>query len=263
MLLCETNLRRISFLLSRSKLKTTSLKKKIKCPSYLSIFAQQLLFRSIMLKKIKISVLMAVYNTKFTLIKRAIDSVLCQDFQDFELIIIDDGSKENKREALLSLAEKHEDKIVYIRHSNRGQSESINRGILNSIGEFITVIDSDDQYKPNHLSACLQAVKPVDLICSTTETIVDSVEDYYVPDKNDLTKLIHLDDVILFGTLFGRKKVFTSINLKNGFAADADFYEKAKTKFRVKKVDLRTYIYHRNMPNSICSTIKKANSINS
>ena len=210
-----------------------------------------------MLNQVKISVLMAVYNTDFSYIKRAIDSVLNQDFQNFELIIIDDGSRYTSREQLLQYAEKHEDKIVYIRHSNRGQSQSINRGVLNSAGEFVTIIDSDDEYKPNHLSACLRAVETLDLICSTTETIVDTIKDYYVPDKNDLTSLIHLDDSILFGTLFGRKKVFTSIYFKCGFAADADFYEKAKIQFRVKKVDLRTYIYYRNIPNSICSTFKK------
>ena len=101
------------------------------------------------------------------------------------------------------------------------------------------------------------------MICSTTETIVDSHEDYLVPDKNDLTKLIHLDDAILFGTLFGLKKVFNSINFISGFSADSDFYEKAKEQYRVKKLNLRTYVYHRNIPNSICSTIKKANLINS
>ena len=202
---------------------------------------------------------MAVYNTTFFLIKRAIDSVLNQDFQDFELIIIDDGSKENDRKELLDYIEKHEAKIVYLRHSNRGQSESINRGVLNSIGKYITILDGDDVYKSNHLSACLQEVKHVDLICSTTETITDTIDDYFVPDKNDLTKLIHLDETILFGTLFGRKKVFNSINFISGFAADADFYEKAAKQFRVKKVNLRTYIYHRNIPNSICATIKKAN----
>jgi glycosyltransferase involved in cell wall biosynthesis len=206
---------------------------------------------------------MTVFNTNYTYTKRAIDSVLNQDFQDFELIIIDDGSKDVDRDSLMQYVEKYEDKIVYIRHSNRGQSASINRGVLYSLGEYITIIDSDDEYKPNHLSACLQAVNTVDLVCSTTETIVDSIDDYYVPDKNDLTKLIHLDDAILFGTLFGLKKVFTSISFKSGFAADADFYEKATILFRVKKVDLRTYVYHRNIPNSICATIKKANSINS
>ena len=206
---------------------------------------------------------MAIYNTDFSYIKRAIDSVLIQDFQDFELIIMDDGSTVTNRESLLQYAEKHENKIIYIRHSNRGQSESINRGILNSVGEFITIIDGDDEYKSNHLSSCLREIKEEDLICSITETIVDTNDDYYVPDKNDTKKLIHLDETILFGTLFGRKKVFSSFSFKSGFAADADFYERAKTQFRVKKVDLRTYIYHRNIPNSICSTIKKENLINS
>jgi glycosyltransferase involved in cell wall biosynthesis len=216
-----------------------------------------------MINRVKISVLMAVYNTDFFYIKRAIDSVLNQDFQDFELIIIDDGSNDHNREFLLQYAHKHEDKIVYIRHSNRGQSASINRGVLISAGEYVTILDGDDEYKTNHLSSCLRAVKNLDLICSTTETIVDSHEDYLVPDKNDLTKLIHLDDAILFGTLFGLKKVFNSINFISGFSADSDFYEKAKEQYRVKKLNLRTYVYHRNIPNSICSTIKKANLINS
>lgn len=214
-----------------------------------------------MLHQAKISVLMAVYNTDFAYIKRAIDSVLHQDFQDFELIIIDDGSNYNCSEPMLQYAAKHEDKITYIRQRNQGQAQSINRGVGYSVGEFITIIDSDDAYKPNHLSACLEEIKTVDLIASSTETIVDSTDDYYVPDKNDQTKLIHLEDCILFGTLFGRRKVFATTFFKAGFAADADFYEKAEAQFRVKKVDLRTYIYYRNMPNSICATVKKQNSL--
>ena len=204
---------------------------------------------------------MTVFNTDFSYTKRAIDSVLHQDFQDFELIIIDDGSKGNDRELLMDYVEKNEDKISYIRHSNRGQSESINRGVLYSLGEYITIIDSDDEYKQNHLSSCLMEINELDLICSTSETIVDNDNDYYVPDKNDLSKLIHLDEATLFGTLFGRKKVFTSIEFKTGFAADADFYERATKLFSVKKLDLRTYIYHRNIPNSICARTKKANLI--
>ena len=214
-----------------------------------------------MLNTTKVSVLMTVFNTDLSYTKRAIDSVLNQDFQDFELIIIDDGSKGNDRELLMDYVEKNEDKISYIRHSNRGQSESINRGVLYSLGEYITIIDSDDEYKQNHLSSCLMEINDLDLICSTSETIVDNDNDYYVPDKNDLSKLIHLDEATLFGTLFGRKKVFTSIEFKTRFAADADFYERATKLFSVKKLDLRTYIYHRNIPNSICARTKKANLI--
>ena len=213
-------------------------------------------------KKIKISVLMAVYNTEFHFIKRAIDSVLEQDFQDFELIIIDDGSKGNDRKSLLEYVEKHEDKIIYIRHSNRGQAQSINRGVLISVGEFITILDSDDEYKPFHLSSCLQEMEDVDLICSTTETVVNSLDDYYVPDKNDLSKPIHLDDAVLFGTLFGHKKVFKSIDFEGGFAADSAFYERAQIQFRAKKVFQKSYIYYRNNPNSTCAVLKRELSSN-
>jgi len=206
---------------------------------------------------------MAVYNTEFQLTKRAINSVLEQDFQDFELIIIDDGSTENDRKSLLEYVERHEDKITYIRHRNRGQAESINRGVLNSVGEFITILDSDDEYKPFHLSACLQEMEDVDLICSTTETVVDSLEDYYVPDKNDLSRPIHLDDAVLFGTLFGHQKVFKSIQFEGGFAADSAFYERAKIQFRVKKVFQKSYIYYRNNPNSTCAVLKKELASNS
>jgi len=213
-------------------------------------------------KNIKISVLMAVFNTEFHFIKRAIDSVLEQDFQDFELIIIDDGSKGNDRKSLLEYVEKYEDKIVYIRHSNRGQAKSINRGVLISVGEFITILDSDDEYKPFHLSACLQEMEDVDLICSTTETVVNSLDDYYVPDKNDLSKPIHLDDAVLFGTLFGHQKVFKSIDFEGGFAADSAFYERAQIQFRAKKVFQKSYIYYRNNPNSTCAVLKRELSSN-
>ena len=178
---------------------------------------------------------MALYNTDFSNIKRAIDSVLQQDFNDFELIIIDDGSNDSNRKSLLKYVEKHENKIIYIRHSNRGQSASINRGVLNSVGEFITIIDSDDEYKPQHLSSCLQEIENVDLICSTTETIVGSIEDYFVPDKNDHTKLIHLDDGILFGTLFGQKKYLKSLNLKMVLPRMLIFMNELRNNFWLKK----------------------------
>lgn len=201
---------------------------------------------------------MAVYDTDFYLIKRAIDSVLNQDFQDFEMIVIDDGSKNGTQNQLLDYIIQNENKISYLRHTNCGQSESINRGILNSTGEYITILDADDEYKPNHLSSCLKAITSLDLIASTTETVVDSSDDFYVSDKYDHNKLVHIDDCILFATLFGRKEVFMNLKFQEKYAADAEFYEAASKKYTVKKVDLRTYIYYRNIPDSTCAKIKSA-----
>jgi glycosyltransferase involved in cell wall biosynthesis len=207
--------------------------------------------------KIKVSVLMAVYNTNFELVKRAIDSVLRQEFRDFELIVIDDGSHNDTQCQLLNYAQLHEDKITYLRHANRGQANSINRGILNSVGEYITILDADDEYLPNHLAACLQAVEHTDLIASTTQTVVDHEDDYYVPDKHDQSRLIHVDECILFATLFGKKEVFFSLKFQERYAADAHFFERAAQQYNVKKVNLRTYIYYRNIPNSKCANLKR------
>jgi glycosyltransferase involved in cell wall biosynthesis len=206
---------------------------------------------------ITISVLMSVYNTEIELVKRAIESVLIQDFQDFELIIIDDGSQSETHIQLLEYVEKILHEVIYIRHTNRGQSLSINRGILNSKGKYIAILDADDEFKPNHLSACLEELENFDLIASTTDTIVDEEADYFVPDKFDFDQLIHVDDCILFATLFGKREVFESIGFESQYAADAHFFEQAAKTFKVKKVDLRTYIYYRNNPDSVCSTLKR------
>lgn len=200
---------------------------------------------------------MAVYNTPIELVKRAIDSVLNQDFLPIELIVIDDGSEADFGRQLSQYKQFHPVKIRHQWHANCGQSQSINKGVRMSEGDYIAIIDSDDEYKPNHISACLHEMYNADLICSVTETIVDTQDDYFVPHKDNHRESIHVDDCILFATLFGRKEVFSLLSFKNMYAADADFYEQAASHFRIKKVNLRTYIYYRNIRNSISAKLKQ------
>jgi glycosyltransferase involved in cell wall biosynthesis len=202
---------------------------------------------------------MSVFNTPFTTVKRAIDSVLNQTFQDFELLIIDDGSTDDSPQLILEYAILNENKITYLRHKNCSQSESINRAILLTESEYITVIDADDEYKTNHLELCLSEINSLDLIASTTETIVNKESDYYVPDRYNQNEVVHVDDCILFATLFGKKEVFQNLNFINMYGADAHFYERAEKMYFVEKLDLRTYIYYRNNPNSISAKVKLNN----
>ncbi|MFN3997067.1 glycosyltransferase family 2 protein [Algoriphagus sp.] len=210
------------------------------------------------MSKVKVSVLMAVFNTPFELVKRALDSVINQDFRDFELLIVDDGSCVDLSHALIRYSFDYEDRVSYIRSRNEGQSFAINRAVHFAKGEYITIIDADDEYKPNHLSSCLQEMAHADLISSLTETVVSSNEDYYVADKYDLHKNIHVDDCILFATLFGKKEVFKSIRFENKYSADSHFYEQASKKYTVKKSLKRTYIYYRNISSSITALHKKS-----
>lgn len=89
----------------------------------------------------KISIIVPVYNTEKYLDK-CIHSILNQTYSDFEVILIDDGSTDKS----LEICKKYEsdNRVIIIHKENEGQAIARNIGIRQSIGEFITFIDSDD-----------------------------------------------------------------------------------------------------------------------
>lgn len=207
-------------------------------------------------EQVTITVLMATYNTPFSMAKRAIESVLNQDYQDFELIILDDGSNIETSCKLLEYIENFDTKISYFKHKNRGQSNTINRGIHLCDSPYISFIDADDEYKVNHLSTCLKTMADFDLVATHTDTIVNDFEDHYVPDKHNNNDTIHVDDCILFATLFGKTDVFKKNIFENKYGADSTFYEQVSKNYNVTKLPSRTYIYYRNHSNSITAIMK-------
>jgi glycosyltransferase involved in cell wall biosynthesis len=75
------------------------------------------------------------------MLKEAVDSVLAQNFEDFELIVVDDGSTDRTADEI----EKYGGRVRLLRHpENRGVSAARNRGILNAKGKYIAFLDSDD-----------------------------------------------------------------------------------------------------------------------
>lgn len=90
----------------------------------------------------KISVIVPVYNSEKT-VKRCIDSVLAQSLNDFELILINDGSTDKSEEICLE-AKRNDSRIKYIRKENGGLSSVRNLGIDIAESEYISFIDSDD-----------------------------------------------------------------------------------------------------------------------
>jgi len=94
----------------------------------------------------KVSVIIATYNRSH-FVCEAIESVLNQTFLDFEIIVIDDGSKDNTKQVL----EKYGSRIHYIFQENKGRAESRNTGIKNTKGEYIAFLDDDDIWLPNKL----------------------------------------------------------------------------------------------------------------
>ena len=105
--------------------------------------------KDILMKQPLVSVILPTYNRAWAL-KTAIDSVLFQNYPNIELIVIDDGSRDNTKELLKD----YKNQIRVLTQENAGVSAARNRGIEKSRGEFIALLDSDDAWdkKKNILS---------------------------------------------------------------------------------------------------------------
>ena len=93
------------------------------------------------------SVIIPAYNAA-GFIKKTIESVLNQKEQNFEILVIDDGSTDATSSVVKSI---EDERIHYIYQENAGVSVARNTGILSSKGEFICFLDADDWWKSNHL----------------------------------------------------------------------------------------------------------------
>lgn len=118
----------------------------------------------------KISVIVPVYNTEKYL-HRCIDSILAQTFTDFELLLIDDGSKDSSGKICDEYAAK-DSRVRVFHKENGGVSSARNLGLDNAQGEWIAFVDSDDQTLPNLLETYMdlrERDKQTDLcICGMT-----------------------------------------------------------------------------------------------
>lgn len=93
----------------------------------------------------KVSVVIPTYN-RSRLLVRAVDSVLQQTYQDFEILIVDDHSTDDTKERVAELSD---GRIIYVHHDGpRGGSAARNTGIKNASGEYIAFLDSDDEWYP-------------------------------------------------------------------------------------------------------------------
>jgi len=85
---------------------------------------------------------------------KAIESVLAQTLQDFELIVVDDGSTDSSRDLILSFSD---ERIVKVFKENGGQASALNAGFEKARGEYVAFMDSDDLFDANKLEELLKA----------------------------------------------------------------------------------------------------------
>jgi glycosyltransferase involved in cell wall biosynthesis len=103
-----------------------------------------------------VSVIVPAYRTS-QFIAATLDSILAQTFQDFEIIVVNDGSPDSLE--LEKVLEPYRNRINYLRQENQGPAGARNAGIRASRGAYISPLDSDDLWHPEHLAAQLAVLR--------------------------------------------------------------------------------------------------------
>lgn len=201
--------------------------------------------------KPKVSVVIATYNREDSL-RAALDSVLSQTFQNWEVRLVDDGSTDNTRKIVQGYLDKYK-KIHYCYQSNKGVAEAKNRGVREAEGQYITFLDSDDRYKENHLESRIEILDQnpeIELLHGGVQIIGEE----YVPDRHNPKVQIHLSECTVGATFFIRPSLFLGLGgfYKMPLGTDADFYQRAQeADIRILKSSIPTYIYDRTLDDSI------------
>jgi glycosyltransferase involved in cell wall biosynthesis len=181
----------------------------------------------------KVSVIIPTHN-RAEFLRSAITSVLNQTFQDFEIVIIDDASKDHTQEVITNF---NDARIKVIRNQfSKGDAGTRNIGIINSNGEYIALLDDDDEWLPEKLKiqTCLldNSSPEVGGVC-THSFISGRVSSVFNPEKNDLTE----ENFIRTSSILLRRECFEKCGLFDESmptSSDYDMWIRISTKFSFK-----------------------------
>jgi glycosyltransferase involved in cell wall biosynthesis len=177
-----------------------------------------------------ISVVIPVYNGE-NYLRLAIESVLGQTFQDFEIIVIDDGSKDSTPD----IAQSFGDRVRYLRQENAGVAAAVNHGISLARGRYFAWLSHDDLWAPEKLSEQLRALQSVDgpAVCYTDIKLIDEEGKVFdekeapLPERHAILKAVIRGEPILFAaySLVCDLRCFEQVglyDLKKRYTQDAD-----------------------------------------
>ena len=134
------------------------------------------------------SIIVPIYNVERYL-EQCIESVLAQNYQNYELILVDDGSPDNSLDICTKYAKQHHN-IAFIRKVNGGLSDARNAGIKLARGEYLMFLDSDDYWEGTSILSDLAKISegnPDLIVYDLTFRYKDNKKEYYPISKEGLT----------------------------------------------------------------------------
>ena len=151
-----------------------------------------------------VSIVMPAYNAE-KYIREAIQSVLCQTYEEWELLVIDDCSTDGTYSVVEKMS-KDDDRIkLYKNQQNMGVSQSRNKAVELARGEWIAFLDSDDAWMPEKLSKQVSIAKTASdmVICYTASSFIDD-------DGKPYDYVMEVEETISYKTLLSKNLISCS-----------------------------------------------------
>jgi len=215
-----------------------------------------------------VSIIVPAYNAART-VTRAIESLLAQTYEDIEILVVDDGSKDGTEE----VCRKYGDRIRYIRQDNQGPSEARNTGIRNASGEYIGFLDADDWYLPEKIEQNIKLFSEYPEAGAVTSAFVqrtafgDSVTpqtgrvfsdagekglvDYFLSEFQG-------NWIVTTDTILVRREVIDAVGVFRSdlrYGEDLDLWCRIAGRFKIAYQDKPLAFYDRTNETSLCGSV--------
>ncbi len=185
-----------------------------------------------------VSVIVPFFNREFFLAD-SIKSVIAQTYENWELLLVNDGSTDKSNEIVENYKQKYPSKIhlfSHLKNQNKGASASRNLGVARAKGEYLTFLDSDDVYYPYTLEKELAAFEnnpQADVVCGTAKCWFSWSKESEKWEKDftidlvlETEKLYQPPDLFVHNMLSGGRKAHTNcVIMKSSFAKKIGVFE--------------------------------------
>ena len=213
----------------------------------------------------KVSVILSVFNGGVNL-KDSITSVLNQTLNDFEFIIVNDGSTDNSLEIINSF---NDPRITVINQVNQGLTKSLNKAIKLSKSNYLARIDADDISMPKRLELQFKYLNSnKDTVLLGTRGIIvedgnQTISPYY--DFSEISKIIRFKNPLIHSSVMIRKSAFEKIGFYDDNFKSSQDYDAWNRLIKIGKIEILNHVLTiRNLlPNSISKRNYFKQSLNS
>jgi glycosyltransferase involved in cell wall biosynthesis len=162
----------------------------------------------------EVSIIIPAYNVAL-FIGETLQSVLDQEYQNFEVIVVNDGSTDDTEQIIQAFLPRFQGRLHYLKQQNAGPAAARNKAIRQAQGQFIALLDADDQWLPEYLSetintlksnASLDVISPNAEYFGATRLAGKTFQDVYPPiEPVTWEKLLARESKIFISSVFRRE----------------------------------------------------------